>query len=105
MKKKNMELMSSIEKSQSTLYSISTKSMISSDYNNDGADKSDDSDSDLSYSEGDVTLMDDDLCDATNEAEKMFRQIVEYLRYEQEVCHITISLFLPAHFWHLHKML
>lgn len=83
-----MELMSSIEKSQSTLYSISTKSMISSDYNNDGADESDDSDSDLSYSECDVTLMDDDSCDATNEAEKMFYQIVEILRYEEEVfCH------------------
>lgn len=85
-----MELMSpAIEKSQTTLYSISTKSMIStSDYTqNDGcyADDSDSSD-DLSYSEGDVTLMDEDISDATNEAEKMFFQIVEILRDEQEVC-------------------
>lgn len=85
-----MELLA-IEKSQSTLYSISTKSMISScDYNNDCDDDVDDnncdSDADLSYSEGDVTFMDEDASDATNEAEKMFFQIVEILRYEQEVC-------------------
>lgn len=82
-----MEL--AIEKSQSTLYSISTKSMISScDYNNDCDDDNNnsDSDADLSYSEGDVTFMDEDASDATNDAEKMFFQIVEILRYEQEVC-------------------
>lgn len=78
-----------IEKSQSTLYSISTKSMIStSDYiQNDGCyDGDTGSSDDLSYSEGDVTLMDEDISDATNEAEKMFFQIVEILRDEQEVC-------------------
>lgn len=88
-----MEMELAIEKSQSTLYSISTKSMISSsDYNNDCDDDNNnsDSDADLSYSEGDVTLMDEDASDATNEAEKMFFQIVEILRYEQEVCYSLI---------------
>lgn len=118
-----MEVMSSsstasssspIEKSHSTLYSISTKSMISDsggggdgecggDYHNsDGNDDYDDdgdavdnrsdtrsvnSDFELTYCEGDVTLMDEDFSgDATNDAEKMFLQIVEILRDEQEVC-------------------
>lgn len=118
-----MEVMSSsstasssspIEKSHSTLYSISTKSMISDsggggdgecggDYHNsDGNDDYDvdgdavdnrsdtrsvNSDFELTYCEGDVTLMDEDFSgDATNDAEKMFLQIVEILRDEQEVC-------------------
>lgn len=50
------------------------------------SDDCDDNDSDLSYNECDITLMDDDLCDAKNEAELMFFQVVEILRYEQEVC-------------------
>lgn len=71
-----MQLLSPIEKSQSTLCSSSI-SVIS-----------DDSDSDLSYNECDMTLVDDDditKCDPTNEAEMMFLQVVEMLRYEQEV--------------------
>lgn len=70
-----MQLLSPIEKSQSTLCSSSI-SVIS------------DSDSDLSYNECDMTLVDDDditKCDPTNEAEMMFLQVVEMLRYEQEV--------------------
>ena len=117
-----MEVMSSsstasssspIEKSHSTLYSISTKSMISdsgggggggcgSDYHNSDDDdgdaggnrsdtKSVNSDFELTYCEGDVTLMDEDFSgDATNDAEKMFLQIVEILRDEQEVCVLEI---------------
>lgn len=58
----------------------------SSDYNNDCDNSSDDSDADLAYSEGDCTLMDDDVCDASNEAKTMLSQIVEILRYQDEVC-------------------
>lgn len=54
--------------------------------------------SDLSYSKSernswctpDVTLIDDDMCDAKNEAEFMFFQVVEMLRCEQEVCLIHL---------------
>ena len=84
--RETMQLMSPIEKSQSTLYSsVSTKSMISSDYHNN-CDPDSDTDSDLSYNECDVTFVDDDSCpDAKNEAEMMFFKVVEMLRYEQEV--------------------
>lgn len=56
------------------------------DGGDDGDTRSVDSDFELTYCEGDVTLMDEDFSDATNEAEKMFLQIVEILRDEQEVC-------------------
>lgn len=46
----------------------------------------DDSSSDLSYNECDITLIDHDMCDGKNEAEIMFFQVVEMLRCEQEVC-------------------
>lgn len=46
----------------------------------------DDSSSDLSYNECDITLIDHEMCDAKNEAEIMFFQVVEMLRCEQEVC-------------------
>lgn len=58
--------------------------------NGDNGNDHHDSDSDLSYNECDITLMDDDLCDAKNEAEMMFFQVVEMLRYEQEVCFCLI---------------
>lgn len=114
-----------INKSHSTLCSMSSKSRVSSscDSNNndddDGADSGqcngnatesestssdrrandrrhsekstgddivDDSSSDLSYNECDITLIDDEeMCDAKNEAELMFFQVVETLRSE-EVC-------------------
>lgn len=48
-------------------------------------DRDDDTSSDLSYNECDITLMDDDMTDAKNEAEMMFFQVVEMLRFE-EVC-------------------
>lgn len=53
----------------------------------------DDSSSDLSYNECDITLIDHDMNDAKNEAELMFFQVVEMLRCEQEVC-----WFLPFYF-------
>lgn len=130
-----MQFLSPIVKSQSTLYSVSTKSFNTTSDSNTGdddetdelhlnhrhlhhmkcsstvriidnsdncngdkhrdnrdqrmfSDDCDEDDSDLSYNECDITLMDDDLCDAKNEAEIMFFQVVEMLRYEQEVCFI-----------------
>lgn len=56
-----------------------------------------DSDSDLYYNEGDVTLVDDDdinQSDPKNDAEKMFHQVMEVLRGEQEVCIIIILCYL-----------
>lgn len=47
-----------------------------------------DDDSDYSITEGEMTFVDDksfDKCDPKNEAEMMFLQVVELLRYEQEV--------------------
>lgn len=97
-----------IEKSHSTLYSTSTKSMVStSDSNNNDDDEdagvsldrsaADDDSSELSYNECDITLMDDDMCDAKNEAELMFFQVVEMLRYEQEVCVLpALYVFLSS---------
>lgn len=59
-------------------------------------DEDDESDSDLSFNEcGDITLLVDDgdmICDPKNEAEMMFLQVVEMLRYEQEVC-VIFSCF------------
>lgn len=105
-----MHLLSPMEKSQSTLYSTSTisvnnnsSSTNSGDYdrtnninnvNNNDINNintnsiSDDSDSDLSLNECDVTFVDDDdiNCTPKNEAEMMFYQVVEMLRFEQEVC-------------------
>lgn len=82
-----MRLLTPIENSQSTLdesYSTSTKSVISDD----------DSDSDLSLNECDMTLVDDHdlVCDPKNEAEMMFYQVVEMLRYEQEVCLLIFKI-------------
>ena len=46
----------------------------------------DDDDSDYSVNDCDVTLMDaDDIYNPKNEAERMFYEIMEVLRYEQEV--------------------
>lgn len=104
-----------MDKSHSTLYSISTKSMASSsDSNNnddDGADsgqcngtgtgsesmpdrddRDDDTSSDLSYNECDITLMDDDMPDAKNEAEVMFFQVVEMLRFEEVRQHLCFVI-------------
>lgn len=47
----------------------------------------DDSSSEFSYNECDITLIDHDMCDSKNEAEIMFFQVVEMLRCEQEVCY------------------
>lgn len=77
-------------------------SCTGSDYHNGSAGdvnrcdtRSVDSDFELTYCEGDVTLMDEDFSDATNDAEKMFLQIVEILKDEQEVCH---HLYTFVHF-------
>ncbi|KAJ6635999.1 Dystrophin, isoform E [Pseudolycoriella hygida] len=74
-----MQILSPIEKSQSTLYTstTSTKSMVSEDV---------DSDSDMSLNECDMTLVADDdyVLDPKNEAEIMFYQVVEMLRFEEE---------------------
>jgi hypothetical protein len=60
----------------------------------DGDDEnSDDSDADLILDNFDVTLVDDDSYDSPkNDAERMFLEVVEVLRYEQEV-RLLISFF------------
>lgn len=113
---------SKIDKSQSTL-SMSVKSSVStSDSNNNDDDvdsgrsadaptvslctesgridsassvelAADVSSLDTSYDECDITLIDHDMCNAKNEAELMFFQVVEMLRCEQEVC--VFCFFLP----------
>lgn len=92
MRDKMMQLITPMEKSNSTL--CSTSSMVSSS-NNSGqnGDQSNlssnisDTDSELSYTDCDVTLVDDIdyKCDPSNDAEKMLFQVMEVLRYEQEV--------------------
>lgn len=99
-----------MDKSHSTLFSISTRSMASgSDSNDNNEDEDDGSDSgrcngsetrpglaeyngdstsEISYNECDITLMDEDMHEAKNEAELMFFQVVEMLRFE-EVCQYT----------------
>ncbi len=82
-----MQILTPMEKSQSTLYtSTSTKSMVSDDV---------DSDSDMSLNECDMTLVADDdyILDPKNEAEIMFYQVVEMLRFEEEVFFEISSFF------------
>lgn len=117
----------SIDKSHSTLYSMSTNTMVSggssnsgstrtqttltSDSNNNVDDEDDgieslnrsggecvnigdvDSESEFSFNECDITLIDDDMCDAKNDGEIMFLQVVEMLRFE-EVCSFCFMLIL-----------
>lgn len=80
-----MQLLSPIENSHSTLCSTSTTKSVISDLDDN---ENDDSDSDLSLNECDMTLVDDDdlCCAPKNDAEMMFFQVVEILRFEQEVC-------------------
>lgn len=93
-----------MDKSQSTLYSMSTylsgstnssrtRTMDSSDSNNnvsddDDDDEHDESSSEFSFNECDITLIDDDdlFCDAKNDGELLYCQVVEMLRFEVEVC-------------------
>ena len=55
--------------------------------NNFGDDTLDDSDSEYEFNESDVTLVDDLYDDDSpkNEAQRMFFEVVEVLRFEQEV--------------------
>lgn len=88
-----MQLLSPIENSHSTLCStLSTKSAVIDLNDNDNENDDNDSDSDLSLNECDMTLVDDDdlCCAPKNDAEMMFFQVVEILRFEQEVCHYFI---------------
>jgi hypothetical protein len=56
------------------------------DGNDDDDESSDDSDADLMLDNFDVTLVDDDSYESPkNDAERMFLEVVEVLRYEQEV--------------------
>lgn len=94
--KDKMKYQSSVEDSNSTL--ASTNSMMSGSQRsstNASHEKHDeistisDTDSELSYNECDITLVDDVemiKTDPKNEAEMMFRQVMEVLRFEQEVC-------------------
>lgn len=101
MRDKMMQLITPMEKSHSTL--CSTSSMVSSS-NNSGqnGDQSNlssnisDTDSELSYTDCDVTLVDDVdyKCDPSNDAEKMLFQVMEVLRYEQEVINQRIYLLM-----------
>jgi hypothetical protein len=51
-----------------------------------GDDENSDSDTDLMLDSFDVTLVDDESCESPkNDAERMFFEVVEVLRYEQEV--------------------
>lgn len=93
-----MKFKSPMDKSDSTL--CSSNSMISSSRNSssqasNGGQNGDhsnisDSDSELEYSECDITLVDDEDMNKSgnpkNEAEQMFLQVMEVLRFEQEVC-------------------
>lgn len=67
--------------------------MDSSDSNNnvnddDDDDEHDESSSEFSFNECDITLIDDDdlFCDAKNDGELLYCQVVEMLRFEVEVC-------------------
>lgn len=98
-----------MDKSQSTLYSMSTylsgssnssrtRTMNSSDSNNnvdDDDDDNDESSSEFSFNECDITLIDDDdiLCDAKNDGELLYSQVVEMLRFEVEVCYTKKKLY------------
>lgn len=112
-----------IDKSQSTLCSMSTSTMVSGSSTNSGSSRTrttatsdtnnnvdDDDDgieslnrstvcvngdgendgnsSECSYNECDITLIDDDdiFCDAKNDGELLYCQVVEMLRFEVEVC-------------------
>jgi hypothetical protein len=80
-----MQLLSTVEKSHSTLCSNTSVSAVGSS-NNDYYNS--DSESEFSYNECDVTLVDDlenEKHDPKNDAEKMFFQVMEVLRFEQEV--------------------
>ncbi len=88
---------SSVEDSSSTL--ASTNSMMSGSQrssmhassggkNGDLVSNISDTESELSYNECDITLVDDMemiKMDPKNEAEMMFQQVMEVLRFEQEV--------------------
>lgn len=124
-----------IDKSQSTLYSMSMSTMVSgssshsgsgrtrtittSDSNNnvdddddgieslnrstvcvDGDDDDDGSSSEYSYNECDITLIDDDdiFCEAKNDGEMLYCQVVEMLRFEVEVCFNTTFMFLCVYY-------
>lgn len=100
-----MRIPVTMDKTQSTLYSVSTNTMISgssgssrtrtvnsSDSNNnvDDDDENDDgSSSDLSYNECDITLIDDEdiHCEGKTDGELLYCQVVEMLRFEVEVCY------------------
>lgn len=110
-----------IDKSHSTLCSMSTSTMVSttnssscrtrntitSDSNNNVEDdddgieslnrsticvnedeQNDESSSEYSYNECDITLIDDDniFCDAKTDGEMLYCEIVEMLRFEVQVC-------------------
>lgn len=93
--KDKMKYVSSVEDSNSTL--ASTTSMISgsqrssttaSNEKNGDLSNVSDTESEFSYNECDITLVDDIdtiKSDPKNEAEMMFLQVMEVLRYEQEV--------------------
>lgn len=54
-------------------------------------------DSEYSFNDGDITLVDDIdnlKCDPNNEAEMMFLQVVEMLRFEQEVIYKYLIFFV-----------
>lgn len=66
--------------------------------NNDEIDDDNDSYTDtLSYNECDITLVGDDNlnCVPKNEAEMMFMQVVEILRFEQEVSLLHFNCIRP----------
>jgi hypothetical protein len=79
-----MQLISTAEKSHSTLCaqvsSDETKNFSNDNYTSDN-------DSEFAYSESDITLVEveDKKHDPKNDAEKMFFQVMEVLRFEQEV--------------------
>jgi hypothetical protein len=97
-----LQLISTAEKSHNTLCS-----QVSSDetknFNNDHC--SSDNDSEFAYSESDITLVEveDKKLDPKNDAEKMFFQVMEVLRFEQEVkefynCEFAhLSFFFKTH--------
>lgn len=77
--------------------------MDSSDSNNnvndDDDDEHDESSSEFSFNECDITLIDDDdlFCDAKNDGELLYCQVVEMLRFEVEVCaHSKYKHFFSA---------
>lgn len=108
-----MKFLSPIEKSNSTL--ASTTSVLSGSQGSSSANTSNgqngdhsnisDTDSELSFNECDITLVDDletIKSDPKNEAEMMFLQVMEVLRFEQEVC--TFFFYTTKHYLPLFRL-